>query len=49
MKNLTSDCCNAQAFFGLGNTHGIYMEGNTYTGICSECKEHAIFECEGDE
>ena len=48
MNNLTSDCCNANAWFSLGEAHGIYMDGNVYIGICSECKEQAIFECDGD-
>ena len=41
---LESDCCNANAYFSLGCSHGIRMaEDGTYYGICSNCKEQADF------
>jgi hypothetical protein len=44
MANLISECCGANAYFSLGEVHGIYMEGKSYIGVCSECKEGAIFQ-----
>ena len=44
MANLISECCGANAYFSLGEAHGIYMKGQSYIGVCSECKEGAIFQ-----
>ena len=49
MNQLVSECCTALPFLGFGVSYGIYLtEDNTYIGICGECKEKAIFQCEGD-
>ena len=41
---LTSDCCDAKAYFELGYAHGVKMnEEGIYIGICSHCKEWADF------
>ena len=41
---LESDCCNANAYFSLGCSHGIRMEEDcTYYGLCGSCKEQAVF------
>ena len=44
MANLISECCGANAYFSLGEAHGIFPKGNSYVGVCSECKEGAIFQ-----
>ena len=44
MGKLVSECCGSNAWFSLGEAHGIYLEGSTYIGVCSDCKEHAIFQ-----
>lgn len=43
MGNLVSECCGSNAWFSLGEVHGIYQLSDTYLGVCSECKENAIF------
>ena len=43
MGRLTSECCGSNAWFSLGAVHGIYKASDTYIGVCSNCKEHAIF------
>ena len=40
---LVSECCKANALFGIAGPHGIYLSDESYTGICSECKEHSEF------
>ena len=49
MNPLVSEWCGAKPWFSLTEAHGIYMtEYNTYVGVCGECKEHTVFQCEGD-
>ena len=40
---MISECCNAKAYFALGYAHGLYLDNDKYTGICSDCKEHSTF------
>tara|TARA_R100000664_G_C2756496_1_gene144393 strand:+ start:3136 stop:3303 length:168 start_codon:yes stop_codon:yes gene_type:complete len=44
MGKLVSECCGANAYFSLGSAHGIYNSSGTYLGICSDCKDHAMFQ-----
>ena len=43
--DLISNCCGAKPFFELSYIHGVKMnEKEEYIGMCSACKENAIFE-----
>tara|TARA_R110000824_G_scaffold77651_1_gene196307 strand:+ start:102 stop:263 length:162 start_codon:yes stop_codon:yes gene_type:complete len=44
MGQLVSECCGANAWFSLGEVHGIYLKGSTYIGVCSDCKEDTLFQ-----
>ena len=43
MGNLVSECCGSNEWFSLGEVHVIYQLSDKYLGVCSECKENAIF------
>ena len=44
MGQLVSECCGSNAYFQLGTVHGIYRTGNTYIGVCSDCKQDSLFQ-----
>ena len=44
MGKLVSECCGANAYFSIGDAHGVYNHSGSYLGICSDCKDHAIFQ-----